>query len=417
MSKKMSISQPDWAEMDFFFKILNNYLTSKTSYKLMGYSVKKSESVGQNYASDMFFAKVEYKTESDNVEGRLLSIIVKVKPESEMRRIVLDKMYMREIIIYRDILPKIRTLLDDVGISTEIAPRCVLTQDSPTTLLALENLSQTTECYRSVDRRQGLDFYQTKSVLGKLATFHACTMVINERTPEIFEPFCDPTISHHPDQENFVIFFRVGVRGLLAEVSTWKGYEEMVKKLTKLETTIVDKGVNVYKWHQNPFNVLNHNDVWTNNLIFNFDELDGTLRDSLMLDYQLCNWGSPGIDLNFLLYGSIDDSVRRTKLNQLIEHYHFVMTDILKKLKFSRKMPTLQNIYSEVSRTGFHGVNAALCLRPMAMMPPRENAHMETFLSDGPEGVAFRKDVYSNPKYQQFIKPLLQEFDQKGYFD
>lgn len=51
------------------------------------------------------------------------------------------------------------------------------------------------------------------------------------------------------------------------------------------------------------------------------------------------------------------------------------------------------------------------------MMPPRENIHMETFLGDDEEGVAFRKHVYSNPEYRKFIEPLLQEFDEKGYFD
>uniref|UniRef100_A0A1L8DYH9 Putative ecdysteroid kinase n=1 Tax=Nyssomyia neivai TaxID=330878 RepID=A0A1L8DYH9_9DIPT len=403
---------PKWATRSFFEEILQNYHSDNNTHKLLSYNVKTSENAG--YASDMFFVDIKYTKESGG-RGQLLRIIIKVKPVSEMRRSVLNTMYKREIIIYRDVLPKIRKILSDNTIHTEIAPQCLITQDEPITLLALENLAGMG--YSSADIRQGLDFNQTKSILGKLAAFHACSVVINERYPELFVPFHDPTISHHPDQENFVIFFRVGVRGLLAELSTWKGHEEMVKKLTKLEATIVDKGVEVYKWHKNTFNVLNHNDVWTSNMIFKHNN-DGTIEDTLLLDYQLCNWGSPGIDLNFLFYGSVQDHVRRNKLHELIQHYHSVMAEILTKSNYAtEKIPSLDDIVKEMARTGFHGVNAALCLRPMAMMPPREDTQMETFLADNAEGVAFRRHVYGNPDYRRFIEPLLQEFDNLGYLD
>lgn len=104
-----------------------------------------------------------------------------VKPESEMRRIVLNKMYTREIIIYRDVLPKIKELLDSINYDTEIAPRCLIAQYKPISLLVLENLSESPMPYHSADRRQGLDFEQARSILGKLATFHACSILINER--------------------------------------------------------------------------------------------------------------------------------------------------------------------------------------------------------------------------------------------
>ncbi|XP_059621268.1 uncharacterized protein LOC132264936 [Phlebotomus argentipes] len=415
MANKSIDDLPKWATRDFFEGILQNYSSGKIAHKLLSYDVKTSQSAG--YASDMFFGQIHYKEDSVEAQGQLLSIIIKVKPESEMRRIVLDKMYTREIIIYRDVLPKIAALLTEVSISTEISPRCLMTQnDATATLLALENLSMPPMAYQSTDRQKGLDFQQTMSILGKLATFHACSIVINERHPELFTPFHDPTISHHPDQEKFVIFFRVGVQGLHDEVSTWEGHEEMTKKLAKLQTTIVDKGVEIYKWHKNTFNVLIHNDVWTSNLIFKRHK-DGAISDSRLLDYQLCNWGSPGIDLNFLLFGSVQDHVRRNRWPELAQHYHSVVQKILTKLEYSGKIPTLADILSEVARTAFHGVNAALCLRPMAIMPPRADTHMETFLSDSAEGVAFRKHVYGNPEYRAFVEPLLQEFDQKGYFD
>ncbi|XP_055687454.1 uncharacterized protein LOC129792418 [Lutzomyia longipalpis] len=405
---------PAWATRDFFEEILQNYLSGSQNHKMLSYSVKSSQSAG--YASDMFFGEIKYTTKESDAEGQPLSIIIKVKPVSEMRRTVLNTMYSREIIIYRDILPQIRRLLNEIALPTEIAPRCFITKNSPTTLLALENLSAPQMGYSFADRRKGLDFNQTKGILGKLATFHACSIIINERYPHLFVPFHNPTISHHPDQENFVIFFQVGVRGLLAEVSTWEGHEEMTRKLTKLEATIVDKGVDVYKWHKNTLNVLNHNDVWTSNVIFKNNK-DGTPEDTLLLDYQLCNWGSPGIDLNFLFYGSVQDHVRRRMLPQLLQFYHSVMAEILTKLKYSGKIPSHDDIVNEMTKTGFHGVNAALCLRPMAMMPPRDNMKMESFLGDDAEGVAFRKHVYGNPDYREFIEPLLQEFDELGYFD
>lgn len=78
MSNKSIDDYPKWATCDFFTKILHNYLPGNKSHKLLSYSVKTSQSAGQNYASEMFFGEVEYSEMSGSVQGQLLSIIIKV---------------------------------------------------------------------------------------------------------------------------------------------------------------------------------------------------------------------------------------------------------------------------------------------------------------------------------------------------
>jgi thiamine kinase-like enzyme len=104
---------------------------------------------------------------------------------------------------------------------------------------------------------------------------------------------------------------------LRKQVEKWgPEWETIASKLKNFGQTMISKGIELYKRDDRSFNVFNHNDVWINNLMYKYE--NARVKDVLLLDYQLSCWGSPAIDLNYFLYGSVRDDVREKNFDKLI---------------------------------------------------------------------------------------------------
>ncbi len=100
----------------------------------------------------------------------------------------------------------------------------------------------------------------------------------------------------------------------------------------------------------------------------------------------------------------------------LILHYFQEFTKTLKNIGFMQKLPGLLELNMELLKNGFLEVIIAVCFMPFVMA----NEHIDDFeviYQNGIEGVAARKRLYQNPKYQTFISKLLPNFLYKGMLE
>lgn len=74
----------------------------------------------------------------------------------------------------------------------------------------------------------------------------------------------------------------------------------------------------------------------------------------LQIDFQLCIWATPAIDLIFALYGMVGNEARERR-EELIRHYHEHFTRTLQKLGYLKNAPTLQDLQVELLRNGLIG--------------------------------------------------------------
>ena len=51
-----------------------------------------------------------------------------------------------------------------------------------------------------------------------------------------------------------------------------------------------------------PLHTLTHGDFWSNNIMFAYDD-DGAVKDLIIIDYQLVNYGHPAYDLVYFVVG------------------------------------------------------------------------------------------------------------------
>lgn len=67
-------------------------------------------------------------------------------------------------------------------------------------------------------------------------------------------------------------------------------------------------------------------------------------------------WSSPAIDLTYLIYTSAASELKIEQFDYLIQFYHTVLVDCLKKLNYSKRLPTLLELQIDVLKRGFYGI-------------------------------------------------------------
>lgn len=102
------------------------------------------------------------------------------------------------------------------------------------------------------------------------------------------------------------------------------------------------------------FQVLNHGDMWLNNMMFKFDKENNPIEVS-MIDFQLSFWGSPSADLLYFLISSVADDIKVEHFDDFVEFYHEQLTASLKKVKYDEHIPTLSEFHIDLLDKGAFG--------------------------------------------------------------
>ncbi|KAG5682325.1 hypothetical protein PVAND_011684 [Polypedilum vanderplanki] len=411
-----AVALPEFVTIEFLQRIfVKNFGSPSSQIRVENFWGGFATNKGDNYASVMYRIIVDYEL---NDVKRRKPIILKVMPSDGIQSLVMvkNRLYPREIHTYCELLVQVENLLKAIDDHTKFAPRCFYTATEPTMMLVFED--QKEKGYKVLQRQHQLNFDLTLPLIIKLAKLHAASAVLYEKNPSIMEPYLEGSISRNPERQDFLIHYRNCARtlGLVAENEWGQEWRHIALKLQKLEANIVEKGCELYTRKSNGFFVFNHNDLWIPNILYEFGEHE-LVRDVLLIDFQMPYFGSLGIDLNFLIYGSLSESTRISFAKKLIRIYHETLTGMLTILNYKGNIPTLHDIHVEVLKCGFNGLIAAIAEVPLLLMENNENLEMDLLLAKTEKAEQFRYSLFNNPRYKNFIQTLLLEFDDNGLLD
>uniref|UniRef100_A0A1A9WJF6 CHK domain-containing protein n=1 Tax=Glossina brevipalpis TaxID=37001 RepID=A0A1A9WJF6_9MUSC len=412
---------PDWLTAEFLQDVLKEYFKDDTlevqDMTLREAAVTSSAEGGKEkvsgFASEMHRAVLQLKR--SNTLSKF-SVIIKVHPKGLTGVLAhKSKLFKREIMTYKEIIPRIEELLNGINDRTKFAPACYYTTETPEPFLILEDMNL--EGYENFEKRRLLNLEYVMLTVRKLAKLHACSVIVATENSRIMEIFKEPPISRHPDRKDFLEFFPVNIRCVAEETSHWPGYEKITEKMFKLSENVIEKAVEMYENQVKRFRVFNVADLWIDNLMFRINTETQEPDDVMLLDYQLCYYGSPAVDLNYLLYGSVNENVRKMHLKYIVREYHHILKETLEKLNYNGFIPSLKDISIDMIRNSLQGVIAATCLTPIIFMEKEGYENLEYLISLNEQGSQIRRENVENPKCRTFLQRTIKEFELSGFLD
>uniref|UniRef100_A0A1I8PG57 CHK kinase-like domain-containing protein n=1 Tax=Stomoxys calcitrans TaxID=35570 RepID=A0A1I8PG57_STOCA len=404
-SKGASVHKPDWLTPELFHEFLEKDLPNYV--KVNKFEVNSAVAPGENFLTVMMRITMEVEMPDSNVES--ISYMLKVNPRTEeMQYLVGDwHLFEKEQMVYTKYLPKFEEMLQNAGTSVKFGPQLLMPscKDIKEAIVILEDLRP--KGFINVSRRLGLDMQHTEAVLRKLAQFHAASAQYVQEEEEISHLF-DRCLAS--EQDNVVAYRHSIGRALRANLALYGDAQYLEEKLK----TYVDNQFEAYllKTERNPeeFHVLNHGDLWVNNIMFQHNEA-GSINETYFIDYQMSRYGPPAHDLLYFLISSTHMEIKLKEFD-----YFIAFSENLKLLGYQGKIPKLRDIHISLFKHGYWAYAIITNLLTIVLCDPREDVNIDHVLSAN-DGDDVRMAMFSSQGYVDCMRELLPWLDNRGAFE
>lgn len=221
------------------------------------------------------------------------------------------------------------------------------------------------------------------------------------------------------EDSTFYGFIRSSCVALVDLVKQWNGYEEVARKLENYVANLSGNLLNMQKRQPGEFEVLNHGDLWVNNVMFKYDShsVNTTPSDLVFVDYQMTMWGSPGIDLNYFFYTSLPVDLLISKREYFIRMYYNELKKNLSEMKY-KHIPSFEELRSLVAKREPFGFFANHAIYPIISID-KDIAGDSTFENFANPDFAKKKfkQILSQEKLINMYKYTLLHFNEMKVFD
>ncbi|CAH0550374.1 unnamed protein product [Brassicogethes aeneus] len=348
----------------------------------------------------------------------VLELIVKIAPGEELRKTIpFEKVFEREVFVYKHVLPAFRQLEVNnrvVGDKTFTNyAKCYKTSlENLEEVLIIENLSSE---YKLWKKNVPLDDNHIKLVLQNYAKLHALSFVLKNENPALFDTFKSNSEDVYMD-----IIKKCGTAGIIRNLISRVLKSESVRKdlktfekLTKFQSEVIDVMSDLINIQASgDYGVVGHGDNWTNNMLFKYENSNGLneLQDVKFIDWQLSRFGSPVLDLSyFLCTSSGKESLKG--LNKLLKVYHSRLTQQLAyfKLDVEQIFPwhTLMEHWKKFSK---FGLGMSFLVVNVAVMTEHECPDVERQQNSEDFLKTFEIQSVNDSEYCNRMQYILQHF-------
>ncbi|KAJ9582751.1 hypothetical protein L9F63_022896 [Diploptera punctata] len=355
---------PTWLNVEFLEKVFKSE-DLKEDLKVVSFDTKLATAAGDNYLSLMYRVSVQITTRGQS-EKR--SLIIKCQPAGEaIHKVTTDyQVFEFEAKMLQEVLPAMHKLLQEANIEnfSPFSAKCLYSHfGAPAHILVLEDLKETG--FEMSDRAAGLNQEHCMMVMKKIAQFHAASLVLKQKNPELLEPFIDPP-SKNMVLDLFSDYFKRFLPDLCKEIDeNCQELNTFNERILKLAEDGIERWGEGRAGKQNEFSVLAHGDIWLNNMMFRYSP-DNCLVDMRFVDYQLSLWTSPAVDLLYFLNSSPAMDLL-TDQTMFIEEYHRVLGETLSALGYQHLHISLDHLNQLLESRGHFATLVVFSIRNVVM--------------------------------------------------
>ncbi|EDX14408.1 GD21211 [Drosophila simulans] len=372
------LSVPEWLNEQFVTDVLKSH-EKEPDLKVTKLDYTPGSAKGDNYASDIIRARVEYTTHKGSFSKSLI-----IKTVLEM--FAGSALFKTEIGMYSKVLPKFSRILRENNDTSRLYAECIYYSLEPHQVMIFEDLG---ELDYAMVRNRMLTHEEICGAYSKLAKFHALSMkIINER-PEFVKEFKDGICLVD------IPYMSSGMGPFKDFLGRIPGLERYKPHFKKIEVHFIDRLRDIMKEYQtNPqpgYYVLCHGDYHTRNIMVKHNKESGGFEDCMLLDYQGCYVAPLAVDLMYSIYMLMSREQRIGELEILLNYYFSVLRETLRRIGYQGELPDPLAFWKEMNRLKDYGLSLTSA------------ANEET-----------------DDKLQDFIeecKSILARFERSGYFE
>lgn len=411
---KDEMHPPSWLDGAFLEKVLRK--SENDPYlSVSECTFSPGSSAGDHIMSAILRATVKYQSREKPCE---ISLIIKTIPDEpgQRRDILLHHapLFDTETVVYQNVVPEMERVLRTIGAKTEFGPRLLHSSKDPTLIMVFDDLTKRDY----VTKSSQLNLHEAKIAYTKMARWHAASMFLADTVPAIKAPN-----KGHAIMAEYANAKWAACIAMLAKLcQNWPGYGIYSEYLEKFKKSFSKRILDIYTPQESDlFNVFNHGDFHFKNMMFK--TLDGKTTDILLLDYQICAWGSPAIDIIYSLYTALSVETRDNHRDELIKFYHDELVSVLTKLGYQKKIPSLIELHVELLKCGPLEPFWAFTLLPHMLVPMSELTGIQKDIQNGVDLAdvemlrKIKLALFQHPKYTSVIKRYLPVFLYKGLLD
>ncbi|XP_032593049.1 uncharacterized protein LOC6563131 [Drosophila grimshawi] len=404
------IKLPDWLRAELFENLLKETIEHFKAIK--AFKAVPGTKPGDNYATVML--RIELEVELKDNTTKSITYMLKIPHVSEAYQDTFGKAKHSIFDIEREVftiyVEELKQIYRDVGLQIEFGAKCYKL-DIPYEHVLLEDLKPLG--FQPVNRQAGLDEEHTLDVLTKLAQWHAASAV-RVATMGPYPKHVSEGIFNE-DGKCLISKLTDGVLPyVLKALESIEGHEAYYEDIKNLGGQITENILQAGVVDPNEFNVLNHGDCWLSNMMFRYDQNTGQLLDSLLVDFQMCKYGSVAIDLLYFLISSPKLELKVNKFDYFVKQYYDQLIKHLKLLNYTKKLPDLADIHTTLIQKGIWGYMTTFGVLTGCALEPTETASFDNLFADTPEGDAFRTLLYSGKVYKEHVKVILPWLQNRG---
>lgn len=373
----MSLTVPAWINESFLATVLQESIGDDRAEIIIKSFTTKPATSGDNFLSTIVRVIVEYccyidreddedDDDNDDEGNKQVSLIIKIPHHGEWVKSLVGECYKAEHTVYTDLLSKMYDLLHTDKYFT---PRLLYANSSYT--MVFEDLSA--EGYVMPDKVKQLDYEHSVMCVRTLARYHAGSVAVIKKYPSLLGKLGIETYyteeKREVNNQNLVTMSECFVNA----VENWNVFENFKERTKQIWEEITDRLIESYKPRNAALNVMNHGDLWTNNIMYRYDST-GRPIDVKIIDFQTCRYTSPIIDLCCFVFGSADGDVVETRLPELLDAYLDALNGQLEELGCDERM-SKEELDRELN-TSLHVV-FALLYEFLPFLYPDEDTSLE----------------------------------------